>query len=192
MDYNTKEIWKSVKGFEAIYSVSSHGRLKSFKQLKKGRILSLINKTGWYLSYVLQYKNKRKSVKIHRLVAEHFLPNPDNKLEVNHKDCNKQNNHVDNLEWVTRKENHKHAMKNKPSMIKGINKYNRFIRPKRIAQFTLKGEFINFFYNSSDASFYTGVCARNILQVANKTEYKPRKIRKQAGGFIWKIMKEAA
>lgn len=188
--YYQKEIWKPVKGFEKYYSISSYGRLKSFKKNKSGKILSLVNKTGWYLSYVLQYKNNRKSVKIHRLVAEHFIENSDNKPQVNHKDCNKQNNHFKNLEWVTSKENIKHLMKNNKDFIKSMNNYNSFIKPKKIYQYNLKGELINIFNNSVEANIHTGVCARNILQVANKTEYKPGKTRKQAGGFIWKTEKE--
>ena len=98
------EIWKNVPEFNGIYQISNLGRLKSFKEIKSGRILSNINRQGGYLSVVLQYKGFIRYTRIHRLVAETFISNPDNKPEVNHIDGNKQNNCVDNLEWVTRKE----------------------------------------------------------------------------------------
>ena len=137
------EIWKDVKGFEGIYKVSNHGRLMSFKGDKNGRVLRNTNKTGGYLSVVLE-KGAYPifSTKMHRLVATHFIPNPLNLPEVNHIDMNKQNNHVDNLEWVDRKTNHNHAVKNNPSMIAGMVKYNKSIRPKKIAQITPCGKVV--------------------------------------------------
>jgi len=184
------ELWKDVKGFEGIYQVSNKGRLKSFKASKDGRILSNKNHKGGYLSVVLVCKSRMKSTRMHRLVAEAFLPNPENKPEVNHKDGNKQNNRVENLEWVTRKENHRHALKHSPNMLRGMRKYNRFIRPKTIQQFSLDGKLLREFPNAMEAGRITGVCHRNILQVANKDEYKPGKTRKQAGGFVWRFRKD--
>jgi len=182
---NSKELWKPVKGFESVYQISNHGRLKSFKSDKKGRILSNVNKKGGYLSVVLKNGSCKKYTRIHRLVAEHFIKNPLNKKEVNHKDLNKQNNHYKNLEWVTPKENMKHAIKNNSNITKGIINYNKYIKPRKIIQLNKNLEFINVFNNAKEANEKTSVCARNILQVANKTEYKQGKTRKQAGGFVW-------
>lgn len=185
------EAWKDIKGFEGIYQISNMGRVKSFKADPNGRILSIKNSKGDYLNIVLCHGNKRRSVKVHRLVAEAFIPNPDNKPEVNHKDGNKQNNRADNLEWVTRRENHRHALDRNPNMIKGIIRYNRYTRPKTIQQFSLDGNFVAEYPNAAEASRVTGICQRNILQVANMDEYRPGKTRRQAGGFIWRFKPEA-
>ena len=109
-----KEIWKDIKGYEGIYQVSNFGRIKSSytKRILKGGK----NKAGYLL--VGLYKQgvlSRKS--IHRLVAEAFIPNPDNKPEVNHIDENKTNNMVSNLEWMTAKENINHGTRNERSNI---------------------------------------------------------------------------
>lgn len=187
-----KEIWKDVPGFEGIYQISNRGRLKSFKQFKSGKILSNTNKHGWYFTYVLRHKGKIQTQRIHRLVAGAFIPNPQKKPQINHKDLNKQNNHVDNLEWVTCSENAKHAVKAKPSMIAGMNHYNKYVKTYPIYQFSIEGEFLSEYTSSIDAQGKTGVCYRNILQVANKDEYKPGLTRKQAGGYIWRLKGESA
>ena len=186
---DVQEIWKDVIGYEGIYQISNFGKLKSFKKDKNGRILSNVNKNGWYLTVVLSKSGNKeiKTMRIHRMVAEYFIPNPDNKPEVNHKDMNKQNNHVDNLEWCTRKENGQHSRLNKPESLNGMIFYNKHIRPNEILQYDLAGNFIASYANGRDAHLATGVCQRNILQVAHKTEYAPGMTRKQAGGFIWKI-----
>lgn len=182
-----EEIWKDVKDFEGLYQVSSLGRLKHFSR-NGWNILKNTNKTGWYFNVVLHSKNANKSVKLHRLVAETFIPNPKNLPQVNHKDMNKQNNCVENLEWCSNKQNIQHAMLNNPEFIKPMNNYNKFIRPNKIAQYSLNGKFLQEFSNAKEAHDKTGVCARNILQVANKTPFnKKGAIRKQAGGYIWKF-----
>ncbi|RJP48805.1 MAG: hypothetical protein C4586_08635 [Anaerolineaceae bacterium] len=184
------EIWKDIPEFEGVYQISNHGRLKKLKCERRPhsypRIVSVKNGNGWYLTIILQFEGKKKTARIHRLVAEAFIPNPENKLEVNHKDTNKQNNHWSNLEWVSRKENHAHAVKN-TDIVKGMNHYNKFVRPNIIVQVSPEGDVIKEFPNACEAARTTGVCNRNILQVAHKTQYKPGKIRKQAGGFIWRF-----
>jgi len=182
------ERWKDIPGFEGLYQISSNGRLKSFKQRCDGRILSCKNSKGDYITTVLCGLDvKSRSVSIHRLVAEAFVPNPENKPEVNHIDHDKQNNHASNLEWVTRKENAHHAIKHNPSITKGMVRYNRFIRPRTILQYTNCGKLVAEYPNSVDAQKATGVCYRNILQVANRDEFSPGRIRSQAGGFVWKF-----
>ncbi len=183
------EVWKDVEGFEGFYQISNYGRLKSFKQLREGRILSLNNKNGTYLSVILTAKNKEpRSTRMHRLVSEAFISNPDSLPEVNHKDCNRQNNHVDNLEWVTHEDNMQHALANHKGMFDGMITYNKHVRPKPIAMVDKRtGAILKVFDTGSEAAKATGVCGRNILQVANKTEYKPGLTRKQAGGYIWRF-----
>lgn len=180
------EIWKDIPEWEGIYQVSNFGRLKSFKKHPDGLLLKQTNKNGDYFSVVLSKNNRIKSTRTHRLVAENFIPNPENKPQVNHIDMNKQNNHVENLEWCTSSENTTHAYTNKPSMCVGMNYYNQNIRPKTILQLDMDDNLINEFKNSTEAYKNTGVCARNILQVASKDEYLPGKVRNQAGGYKWK------
>lgn len=100
-------MWKQIKGFS--YFVSSSGEIKS----SKGRIKKQsINKKGY--AYVALWKNnKHKHCKVHRLVAQSFLPNPKKCSQINHKNGNKLDNQVNNLEWVTNQENRNHAIQNK-------------------------------------------------------------------------------
>lgn len=97
-----KELWKDIKEYEGIYQVSNLGRIK---RVETDRILKGMKDTIGYLRVDL-YKNHTASKKlIHRLVAQAFIPNPENKLQVNHIDEDKTNNMVSNLEWMTAKEN---------------------------------------------------------------------------------------
>lgn len=188
-----QEVWKDIKDYEGYYQISNYGRLKSFKVDSKGKIMKLTNKYGDYLSIVLQGKGKpKRSVRIHRLVAEAFIPNPDNLPEINHKDGNKQNNKVDNLEWVTHRENTVHSMKIlHPNSNNGMINYNKYIRPKPIVQMDMNNKVLAVFDNAEEASRKTGVCARNILQVANKTTFnKKGLLRKSAGGYKWGFKSE--
>lgn len=182
-----KEAWKDIKGFESVYKISNMGRLKSFKRSKTGYILSFNNSTGDYFNAVLTHKGKTEYHKLHRLVAEYFLDKPKGETVIHHKDGNKQNNRVDNLEWKTPSEHIKlHASLN-PALTAGVIRYNRITKPKRIMQYSLDGRLLGAYMNSSDANKATGVCYRNILQVAKHEEYKPGKVRSQAGGYIWKL-----
>lgn len=103
---NIQEIWKDVAGFEGIYQISSHGRLRSNKGMLVRKLY--ITQLG-YQCITLNRNGRKKTFKIHRLVASAFIANPDNKKSVNHKDGNKLNNCTENLEWTTHAENIKHA-----------------------------------------------------------------------------------
>ena len=105
-----KEVWKDCKGYEGLYQVSNQGRVWSIRTQKclKPRLME-----NGYLQVWLTAKNgKVKGEKVHRLVAIAFIENPYNKTQVNHKDENKQNNSVDNLEWMTPKENSNYGTRN--------------------------------------------------------------------------------
>lgn len=111
------EIWKDIKGYEGYYQVSNYGNVRSCTRfdgvrIQKGKMMKPNLKYNGYLQVGLRKDHKRKWFSIHRLVAIHFIDNPDNLPQVNHIDCNKQNNNVNNLEWVSSKENLEHAHKN--------------------------------------------------------------------------------
>lgn len=116
------EFWKDIKGFEGYYQVSTFGRIK--RKLNKtiykdGRVAIFaetilkysVSKKGYLLVY-LSVKSKKYTKTVHRLVADTFIENPHNKETVNHKNCNKQDNHINNLEWMYNLENMRHAFKN--------------------------------------------------------------------------------
>jgi Holliday junction resolvase len=102
------ENWMVIAECNSIYHISDYGRVKSYK-CGKERILKATLTSNGYAAVKICANGKRKIHKIHRLVASAFLQNPENKPQVNHKDGNKANNHVDNLEWTTHKENIQHA-----------------------------------------------------------------------------------
>ena len=104
------EIWRDIRGYEGDYQVSNFGRIKSFKN-GVAKILSVITR-GLYQVVSLHKNGKGKMFLVHRLVAQAFLPNPDNLPEVDHLNGDKTDNRVENLEWVTYSENSKRAFQN--------------------------------------------------------------------------------
>ena len=105
------EEWRPVVGYEGLYEVSSYGRVRSLDRyderncFREGRILKLYTSRVGYLRVQLSLNSKKKMYLVHRLVAEAFIPNPDNLPEVNHLDEDKTNNRVENLEFCDRKYN---------------------------------------------------------------------------------------
>lgn len=107
-----KEIWKKVNEFPN-YSVSNLGRIKSTPRNRtKGGILKQRPTTEGYLQVTLYKSGKQFTKTVHRLVALHFMENKQQLKCINHRDCNKRNNRIDNLEWCTHSQNSIHAIKN--------------------------------------------------------------------------------
>ena len=116
------EIWKDCKGYEGLYQVSNKGRVKSLQRVRTNHtggvwiqeetiLTGKINQDGYRVVHLTQPKRKTKNEFVHRLVALVFVPNPDNKKEVNHINSIRTDNFIENLEWTTRKENITHASK---------------------------------------------------------------------------------
>ena len=112
------EIWKDIAGFEGFYKVSDKGRIYSVERKdsrghrRRGRILNPKYNRGGYLTVNLCKNGKLKTKNVHRLVAETFLPNPNDLPQVNHRDEVKDNNNVENLEWCDARYNSNHGTRN--------------------------------------------------------------------------------
>lgn len=102
------EEWKDIEGYEGLYQVSNLGRVYTFK---RNKLMTPVKSRKGYLMVKLRVNNCAKSLAVHRLVAQAFIQNPENKPQVNHIDEDKTNNMVSNLEWVTNKENCNHGTK---------------------------------------------------------------------------------
>ena len=184
-----EEIWKDIKGFEGLYQVSNTGKVFSMcrfiidkndneKQIDHKMLSQYTNKNGYKI--VKLYKNcKGKSFKVHRLVLESFIENKLNKPCINHMDGNKLNNQLDNLDWVTHKENTQHAFKSglqKSSSIGKFGKDNRL--SKAVVQ--IQTESIGrVFWSRLEAERKTGISSRKIALCCNGK-------RRTAGGYKWK------
>lgn len=175
------EKWKKIKNWD-IYEISNCGNVRSISRkdkvnrIKTNRLLKKnINNFGYeYVSFYYNGKSQKKLV--HRLVAEAFLPKSEEKNIINHKDGNKLNNCVDNLEWCTQKENIIHSWNNKLS---------HRTRCKKIRQYDLKNNFIKEYNAVMDAERETKINNSKIVACC-KNHYG----RKSAGGYIWRYADE--
>lgn len=172
------EIWKDIKNYEGIYQISNLGNVRRIKFInnivEKGKILILkTNNFNKYSQITLCKNGKVKMFYIHRLVAEAFIPNPENKPQVNHIDENKKNNRADNLEWCTIKYNNLYGTR--------LEKVSKS-KCKPIIQFDLKGNIISKYESTKQASKITGIDSSSITKVC-------RKKMKTAGNYIWSYIK---
>ena len=149
------EVWRPVVGWEGLYEVSSHGRVRSLDRYvrckigmrcMKGKILTQ-RAWGNYMSVCLVLDQQEERRYVHRMVAEAFIPNPDNLPQVNHKDENKHNNTLENLEWCTSDYNLKYGTR--------PERFSKS-RGKAIEQLTLYGRHVATYYSARQAERESG------------------------------------
>lgn len=189
-----EEIWKDISGYEGLYQISNHGRVKSLarrirnhskNRLSKEIILKWYNngrgKIG-YVNYMLCKNSKYKNMSGHRLVAIAFIPNPENKPFVNHKNGNTLDNHVSNLEWVTCSENNFHAYRVLKIKHPAKGKYGQNFHGTKyiIYKYSLCGELLSEYYGINEASRETGLDNSSILKAAKGKIHT-------CGGFKWSL-----
>lgn len=169
------EIWKPVVGYEGHYEVSNLGMVRSLKW-NKIRLLKLWKNFDGYFEVGLTKSCYRKFFRVHRLVAEAFIPNPKNLPQINHLDCNRTNNKVSNLEWTDAKGNSNHPQ-TRINMSKA--QLNNEKRSKRVYRFTLNGEFIDEWPSLAQVQRSLGFAAGNICKhIQGKFTH--------AYGYIWR------
>lgn len=169
-----KEEWKDIKGYEGLYQVSNCGRIKSlnYNHTNKEKIRKKdISNKGYECILLCKNASKKKKL-IHRIVAETFIPNPENKPQVNHIDGNKKNNNVKNLEWVTNGENEKHAYENNMKF-KHYGKDNGMSKP--ILKYDLNWNFIEEYDSIKQASKENNIGVSTIVYCLKGKTKKPTK-----------------
>lgn len=170
-----KEIWKNIAGFERLYQVSSFGRVKSFYG-KKEHILKAQKISHGYLNVILYKDGIKNNWLVHRLVANAFIPNPDNLPMINHKDENKQNNLVSNLEWCDANYNINYGTRKQ----RLIEKLTNGPLSKKVGQYSKDGQLIKIWPSIREAK-------RNGFNMGNIWSCCQGKI-KTHGGFIWQYI----
>lgn len=169
-----EEVWMPVVGYEGLYQVSNLGRVRSIDRevcvrggvrTSKGQLIKPCFNGQGYLFVTLTKDNKPKASRINRLVAEAFIPNPENFPVVNHKDYDRTNNCADNLEWCT------------------VEYNTRYSSAKKVLQYDLDGNFVAEWDAISDAARELKINVSNIAQCCMGN-------RKTAGKYVWKY-KEA-
>ena len=175
------EKWRDIRGYEGLYQVSNFGRVASLgrkisRRLTSTLILKQYLLPNGYLFIRLSKNSKYTNKLVHRLVAEAFIPNPNNLPQVNHKDEDKTNNVWSNLEWVSASRNSNYGTRN--TRISNVLA-NCESTSKRIAQYTKNLELVRIFPSAKEIQRELGYCNGNIIRVCKG--HRPF-----AYGFIWK------
>ena len=172
------EIWKSFIINDLVYEISSLGNIRSLgSKFHKGKTLKPYKAKNGYLAITLTSKHVHKY--IHRLVAEAFIPNPNNYNEINHINEDKTDNRVENLEWCTHNYNYNYGSRIEKVRQKRIGKYNTK-SSKKIAQYDLDGNLIKIFESGMEAkrngynNTHISLCCRGL--------------RKTACGYMWNFI----
>lgn len=174
------EVWKKHKDF-GDYQVSNLGNVKSpdfilqvptgEKFVRKGKILKPYKTKKGYLSCDLRINGKRKIVQVHRFVAKAFIPNPENKPQVNHINCIKTDNRVENLEWCTNGENQLHAFKN--GLQKGnFSHHNSKLTPEQVLYIKENCVVGSKKYGVQTLAKKFGVCPTTVKQIILGKSYR--------------------
>ena len=160
------------------YTISTEGVVKN----NKGKVIKpFLNNKGYVMVHL--YKNRKATSElVHRLVAKVFIPNPENKSEVNHKDENKLNNKAGNLEWVTRRENVNHSI-NTGTAYQNITGSLKNKRCKKVAQYDLNGNLLRIWNSTREPERILGYAHGNIRTACEKgwCNY----------GYKWKYVEES-
>ena len=185
------EIWKPVIGYEGLYEVSNLGRIRSLAK-KRGNVLlppriikGKINSHGYY-QHILVKEGQRKTISRHRIVAQAFIPNPDNKTDIDHINTIRTDNRVENLRWATKKENSNNPLtlaKQRAKTGPLAGKYG-ILHPHSVAirQYSKDMTLIKEYPCIQDAIRQTGI--NNLSAVAKGKRHS-------AGGYIWKYVKDS-
>lgn len=169
------EIWKDIKGYEGKYQCSSLGNIKSLVYKKPKILKPRLDKDG-YLKVIL-YKDGPKEFRVHRLIADAFIPHPNDLYIVNHKDEDKSNNCVDNLEWCNADYNNNYGMRNSKIREKNINHESKSIK---VEQYSKEGDLIKVWPSLREVERELGLPHSNIMASIKRNGY--------CGNFKWKIL----
>lgn len=196
-----QEIWKDVVGYEGLYQVSNTGLIKrlagSCPTAHTDRIVKATDNGTGYWKIALCKNNIQRQYLVHRIVAQAFIPNPNNYDFVNHKDENKKNNNVDNLEWCTKSYNAIYYLNfdenrkieygkrfgGKSPMLERVPRKYLW----RVIQKTKDGSVVGIYDNTSQASIRTGIEIGNITRVCKANMDKNRKRINTSNGFVWEF-----
>ncbi len=160
------EQWKDIEGYEGIYEVSNYGKVR---RIDTGYVMKERLTFDGYVKATLTTNSKAKDFRVHRLVANAFIPNPDNKETVNHKDGNKLNNHISNLEWATRSEQTQHSYDLGLKKPVHTNRKLTDDEVREIRKTYVKGSTE---FGSGALSKKYGVTDANILKIAKRISYR--------------------